>query len=207
MHTRATWIQVSPDQVERMTSNFEEKVIPAAKTAKGFAGAALLIDREKGLGIGVTVWESARALAESEEVGIATRTQAASDTGARIVNVERGEVVVMDRAAPARVPGFARVSITYTEPEKLDQMSALIRDRAVPKLRENKGYRSVWMTIDRTTGQGSVLSVWDSAQDREASNAAMASLREEAARLAGSPVRVELFEQVAVELLVPSPAR
>ena len=206
MHTRATWIQASPDQVERLTANFKEKVMPAAKKAKGYVGATLLYDRDKQQGIGITIWESGRALVESEEVGVATRTQAAAETAARIVNVDRGEVVLMDRAAPPAVPGFTRANMAYCDPGKLDELIAMIRDKVVPILRQQKGYRSTWMTVDRTSGLTTTMTVWDSAADREASNAAISPLREEAARLMGSAVRVELGEQLAVELLAPVPA-
>jgi hypothetical protein len=207
MHTRATWVQASPDRVEQLTTNFKEKVIPYAKKAKGFVGAALLYDREKGLATGITIWESARALVESEELGVATRTQAAASAAAQIVNVERGEVVVMDRAGPVQASGFARTTFGYADPDKIDQVVGLIRDKAVPLLRQQKGYRATWMTIDRTTGQTTAMTIWDSADDREASNGAISPLREEAGRLMGSNVRVELSEQLVAELVAPVAAR
>ena len=204
MHTRATWVQAPPEKVEQLTANFKERVIPAAQQAKGFVGAALLYNPDTQLASGITIWESARALAESEQVGIATRVQSASETAARIVNVERGEVVVMDRAAPPQSTGYCRSNFAYCEPEKLDELIALIKDKALTILRQQKGYRSTWMTVDRSTGQTTIMTVWDSAAEREASNAAISPSREEAARLMGSAVRVELSEQLVAE--VPSPA-
>jgi quinol monooxygenase YgiN len=207
MHIRSTWLQASPDQVEQVTSNFKEKVMPSAKQVSGYAGAALFVNRETGLCAGVTVWESAKALAASEEFGLSTRTQAAAASNAPIVNVERQEVVLMDRAAPPSAPGYARTAFGYTDPEKLDQVIELVRNKVVPTLRECKGYRSCLMAVDRTTGQTAVMNIWESAADREASESKIKSVREEASKLTGTPVRIELSEQVAVELLQPAMTR
>ena len=203
MHTRATYVRVSPDQVEQLTTNFNEKVVPAAKSAKGYLGATLLYNREQGIAMGATIWESARALAESEDVGTNTRSQAASETRAAIVNVERGEVVAMERAAPPKTPGFVRMVRTHTDPAKLEQLIGFVRDKAVPKIRDQKGFRSVWSLADRTTGVINTLTVWESADDRETSKAALAGIRDEASRLAGSPVTIQEYEQLAVELRAP----
>jgi heme-degrading monooxygenase HmoA len=203
MHTRATYIRAPADQVEQLTANFNERVIPAAKGAKGYVGATLLYNREQGIAMGATIWESARAMAESEEVGTNTRIQAASETRASIVNVERGEVVAMERAAPPKSPAFVRVVRLHTDPEKLDQLIGFVRDKAVPKIRDQKGFRSVWSIVDRTTGFVNTLTAWESAADRETSKAALAGIRDEASRLAGSPVRIEEYEQLVVELRAP----
>jgi heme-degrading monooxygenase HmoA len=203
MHIRATYVRSPADQVEQLTSNFNEKVIPAAKGAKGYVGATLVYNREQGIAMGATIWESARAMAESEEIGTSTRIQAASETRASIVNVERGEVVAMERAAAPKIPGFVRMVRTHTDPEKLDQLIGFVRDKAVPKIREQKGFRSVWSVADRTTGVVNTVTVWDSAADRETSKAALAGIRDEASRLAGSPIKVDDYEQLAVELRAP----
>jgi heme-degrading monooxygenase HmoA len=203
MHTRATYIRSPADQVEQLIANFNEKVLPATKGAKGYVGATLLYNREQGIAMGATIWESARAMAESEEIGTNSRIQAASETRASIVNVERGEVVAMERAGPPKSPGFVRMVRTNTDPEKLDQLIGFVRDKAVPKIREQKGFRSVWSIADHTTGVVNTLTVWESAADRETSKAALAGIRDEASRLSGSPIRMEEYEQLVVELRAP----
>jgi heme-degrading monooxygenase HmoA len=203
MHTRATYVEASPEQLERLIANFNEKVIPAAKGAKGYVGATLLYDREQGIAMGATIWESARAMVESERVGTKTRTQAASESRASIVNVERGEVIAMGRAAPPKSPGFVRLVRVHTDPEKVDQLITFVRDQAVPKIKEQKGFRSVWSTVDRSSGVVNTLTVWETADDRDTSKAALAGVRDEASRLAGSAVTIEEYEQLVAELRAP----
>ena len=53
MFIRATRIQTPPDKVDAAIANFKQQVLPAARSAPGNAGAALLVNRETGAGIGI----------------------------------------------------------------------------------------------------------------------------------------------------------
>lgn len=204
MYMRLTRVQSSPDQIEQMITNFEGRVMPAAKQGMGYAGAALYVNRETGQAADVTFWESAQALAASEVLGIATRTQAAESTGFKIVNVERFQIVLLDRAQPPKTPAHTRVDNGFTPPERLDEFANFIRDDVTPALRQRNGY--LWMTtsVDRTSGVVAVTSNWETAEDRKAGDSSFASVLQRAAEFGLNPIRIDFYEQAVLELIQPA---
>src|SRR5467141_1770101 len=97
MFLRATRLQASPDKVEAAIENFKSNTVKGLRAAPGNQGAVLLVNRQTGAALGITYWESAKALAASEQIGSDSRTQAAKSVGAQIVNVERAELMIMER--------------------------------------------------------------------------------------------------------------
>jgi hypothetical protein len=201
MFMRVTHVLASPEQLERTITEFEERVMPVVRQAEDYAGSALFVNRATGEASGVTFWQSAQALAASGPVGSATRTQAAAATGFAVVDVERFQVVFIDRAGPARTPSYTRVDNGHTAPERLDDFANFVRDNVVPALRRLDGYRSTTIGVDRTSGAVMVRSDWETAEDREASNPSFVPVLQRAAEFTLNPIRVDLFEQVVAELL------
>ena len=202
MFIRGTRLQVSPDKIDAATTHFKEKVAPTARKTPGNVGAALLVDRTSGQAIGITYWETAKALAASEQMGIQTRTQSAAATGSQIVNVERFELVIMDRAAQAKEGTFVRVNTVTGDPDKVDALTVFLRNQVLPVLKAQKGFRAMIVGVDRQTGRSTTSTTWDTVEDLRASEQAIAHLRQEAAKAAGAsgPVEVEIFQGAAVDL-------
>jgi hypothetical protein len=70
-------------------------------------------ESQTGAAMGVTYWDTAKALAASEQTGIQSRTQAAKSVpGTQVVNVERGELMTMDRADAPKAGSSIRL-VTY----------------------------------------------------------------------------------------------
>jgi hypothetical protein len=163
-----------------------------------------LVNRQTGAALGITYWESAKALASSEQIGTQSRTQATKNVpGSQIVNVERAELMIMDRAAAPKQGSFVRSVTANGDPEKLDAAIVHIRNQVLPLLKSQKGYRATIASVDRQSGRLSVSTVWDSKADLDASESKLAGPRAEAARLAGAgpnDVQVEIFETAVVEL-------
>jgi len=213
MFLRATRIQASPDKVDAAIDNFKASALKTLRSAPGNQGAVLLVDRESGAALGVTYWESVKALASSEQVGIQARTQAATDTGARIVNVERAELMIMDRAAAPKAGTFVRLVTANGDPEKLDASIVHIRNHVLPILKAQHGYQATVAAVDRQTGRLSVSTVWETKADEAASESKLAGPRAEAAKIAGAgphDVQVEIFETAVVDIsaaVTQAPAR
>ncbi len=213
MFLRATRIQASPDKVDAAIDNFKASALKTLRSAPGNQGAVLLVDRESGAALGVTYWESVKALASSEQVGIQARTQAATDTGARIVNVERAELMIMDRAAAPKAGTFVRLVTANGDPEKLDAAIVHIRNHVLPILKAQHGYQATVAAVDRQTGRLSVSTVWETKADEAASESKLAGPRAEAAKIAGAgphDVQVEIFETAVVDIsaaVTQAPAR
>jgi heme-degrading monooxygenase HmoA len=204
MFLRATRIQTPTEKVNEAIKNFETNILKGLRSAPGNQGAVLLVNRQTGAGMGITYWESAKALAASEQVGTQSRTQAIKNVpGTQIVNVERAELMIMDRAASPKEGSFIRLVTANGDPEKLDAAIVHMRNQVLPLLKAQKGYRATIASVDRQSGRLSVSTVWDSKADLDASEGKLAGPRAEVARLAGAgphDVQVEIFETAVVEL-------
>jgi heme-degrading monooxygenase HmoA len=204
MFVRETRVQGPPDKVQEAIQNYEKNILPRVRKTPGNVGAALLINRQTGTGIGVSYWESAKAMAASEEMGNQARAQSAKDMpGSSVINVERAEVMIMDRAAPPKTGSMIRVNTLNADPQKLDAAIQQIRNHVLPMLKAQKGYRATIAGVDRPSGRLTAATVWDSKADLDASESKVAGPRAEVAKIAGagpSDVQVEIFETAVADL-------
>jgi len=98
MHARVTKISGSPEQAEQGIANFRDNVIPAV-TEMGGHGGVLLIDRESGNAMAITLWEDEAAMLASEERANELRRTASQEMGAaEQPRVERYEVAVFEKS-------------------------------------------------------------------------------------------------------------
>jgi heme-degrading monooxygenase HmoA len=204
MFLRATRVQTPPDKVNEAIKNFETNILKGLRSAPGNQGASLLVNRQTGEAVGITYWESAKALANSEQVGIQSRAQSVKSVpGSQIVNVERGELMIMDRVAAPKAGSFIRLTTANGDPDKLDAAVVHLRNQVLPLLRAQKGYRATIASVDRLSGRFSVSTVWDTKADLDASESKIAGPRADVAKAAGAgahDVQVEIFETAVVEL-------
>ena len=204
MFVRETRVQGPPDKLQEAIQNYEKTILPVVRKTPGNVGAALLVNRQTGAGIGITYWESAKALAASEEMGNQARAQSAKDVpGSSVINVERAEIMIMDRVAPPMKGSMLRVNTLNADPQKLDAAIQHIRNHVLPILNAQKGYRATIAGIDRPSGRLTVATVWDSKADLDASESKVAGPRAEVAKAAGagSDVQIEIFETALADLI------
>ncbi len=69
MFARLTKVQVNVDRLDETIKLFEESVIPAAKSQKGYRGAYLLTDRKTGKGFAIALWDSEQDAIANEQSG------------------------------------------------------------------------------------------------------------------------------------------
>jgi len=204
MFLRATRVQTPPDKVEAAIENFKSSTVKSLRAAPGNQGAVLLVNRQTGAGIGITYWESARALAAAEQVGNQARNQTTKNVaGSQIVNVERAELMIMDRTDAPKAGTFVRLVTVNGDPDKVDAGIVSIRNHVLPVLKAQKGYRATIASVDRQTGRLAASTVWETKADLDASESKLAGPRAEAAKAAGAgpnDVQVEIFETAYVEI-------
>ncbi len=95
MHARVTALSGSPDDVDNGIANFRENVVPYVREQG--KGAILLVDRQTGKAVAITLWEDEQALRASEERANALRAEAAEQMGAaQQPTVDRYEVAVFE---------------------------------------------------------------------------------------------------------------
>jgi len=69
MFARLTIVQSKVDKLDEAIKIYEESIITAAKSQKGFQGAYLLTDRNTGKGISCTLWDSEEDADANEQSG------------------------------------------------------------------------------------------------------------------------------------------
>lgn len=97
---------------------------------------------------------------------------------------------------------FTRV-VTFTEAQDIDAGLEFTRDKVVPLFREQAGFAGATASADRANSVFGVLSLWESEADRDASESALAKIREEAQGVVGGKATVENFEELLVAVQAP----
>jgi heme-degrading monooxygenase HmoA len=92
---------------------------------------------------------------------------------------------------------------TWREATDIDGGIAYLRDTALPMFKQQRGYRGLSASADRSGRTFAVLSIWDTEADRDASASAMGKARDEASKIIGGTARVENLEEVAAEVVQP----
>ena len=208
MFARTTGMRTDHSRVDQGIATFKEQAVPSMRSVPGYAGAALLVDRETGEGLAVTYWETVAHLNAAEQAGQQARRQTSVATGAEITDIDRFEMMLVDRAADPSAPTFSRVNQFYADLDRLEAGIAFVRDNVLPNLSKQRGYQSMLVGVNRTTGRLVATSNWRTAEDRAVSEAAVAGLRTEATRILGADrVEVRAFEVAVVEIKQPTRTR
>ena len=94
------------------------------------------------------------------------------------------------------------VTITGTD---VDAAVRFLDEKVVPVASQQKGFRHVAASGDRSRGVVNIISVWESKGDLEASDSAIGKLRQEGLGLFGGQATVNAFEQVVWEIAATPP--
>jgi len=63
---------------------------------------------------------------------------------------------------------FARPTIVQVRPDTIDETTKIFDEGVVPGAKSQKGYKGIYLLIDRKTGKGISVSLWDSEADSTA---------------------------------------
>src|ERR1035437_3135748 len=89
--------------------------------------------------------------------------------------------------------------ITVTGATEIDAGGDLIRDQVLPIVATQQGYRGTTVSADRANDLLGIITMWDTVEDRDASNDALAQSRVDVANAVGGSFTVANFEQVVLE--------
>jgi heme-degrading monooxygenase HmoA len=81
-----------------------------------------------------------------------------------------------------------------------------MKNEVIPGLRQQKGYRGISISGDRTNGVVNVLAQWETQADMDASESATDKARQEAVNVMGGEFTVERYEQLVSEMQAPGPS-
>ncbi len=92
---------------------------------------------------------------------------------------------------------YARLTRFQGPPDRLEEGIFLLHEQVIPRARLRAGQVSGYWLLDRTTGLGVVLSLWETEAAMRASEDAAAQLRQAVVdAIGGSVLSVEHFEVV-----------
>ena len=95
---------------------------------------------------------------------------------------------------------FVQLTKAKHQPGKLDEALRIVRDSIIPAARQQKGFRTAYWAIDRETGAGVGISLWETREDVDAV-ASSGFYQEQVAKIASllvEPPEREVYE-VAIQ--------
>ena len=97
MYARISHVGGLPQAIEEGIASFRESTLPELKSVEGNRGAILLVDRETGNAMAITLWEDEESMQASEERANELRRSAADAMGSvSDTRVDRFEVAVFE---------------------------------------------------------------------------------------------------------------
>ena len=206
MYARVTRVKGDPAKLDQTVGDLRDRMVPVFKQQAGYLGVASVANRETGEGATTTYWDSMEHLQASEAAIFAARDQFASDEGLEVVSFHRCEVAVLDRVKDPVVGTAVRaITLRGGAPERADEGIAAFKDRLLPIVKAQPGYRGAQLLVDRENQVAFTVTSWDSPAERDASNQALAQPREEAAQGMDMSSEVQVGEITLMELSVPAP--
>jgi heme-degrading monooxygenase HmoA len=92
---------------------------------------------------------------------------------------------------------YARVITAQNQPGKVDEAVQIYRESMLPEARQQPGFKGAMMLVDRSTGKGTSITLWQTVADGQASGTGSAYLQAQIAKaaslLAAAPI-VETYE-------------
>jgi hypothetical protein len=197
MFARISYFKGTAAQVDAATALVRDRIEPSLRTQTGFLGLATVVDRATGEGHAAAYWSTGAEMGAAEAIGVAARSETTERTGLQLIDFDRFEVLLQDRVAPSEVGTVGRTTELHGSPDKIDATVAFMRDTGIGLLRARQGYRAMMVMANRASGRIRITSSWNSAAERDNTEQVPSKIREEVARIAGSPgVRVTCFDVV-----------
>jgi heme-degrading monooxygenase HmoA len=165
--------------------------------AKGFLG---LFDRERGTALGITFFDSAEAIRNSEQAFEDMAQNFPTEMRGRRTSVDTYEVVISD--GDAEGAKAARVSSLEGSPDSVDESVRKVESETLPQVRDLPGSVGVIGLANRSNGQFLVLTLWKSADALRQSEQQADRIREQAAKSGGQKIgNVDRYEVAVVQQL------
>ena len=100
---------------------------------------------------------------------------------------------------------YVRVN-TVSGATDIDAGIAALRDKVVPALMDEKGFRGLTVAGNHSTGEVGILGFWETREDLDGSEGAVSQFRQETMEALGGSISVAVMEQVVNEIGDAPPA-
>ena len=204
MHARMVRTKGSPDQIPKAKEVLEGKVVPAVQQFPGFQGAYWLVNRDTGEALGYFFYGTKDDLDATRERGAQLRDAVVAEIGSEMTGVEEFEIIVDTGKKIHHAATHARLAEFEAEPARIDEAVKMLEEFVLPSARKLPGFQGgVWM-LDRITGKGIGLTLYDSAANIAASRQAAEAIRQQSQ--SSAPVRVSDFREFEILSRAETPA-
>ena len=78
---------------------------------------------------------------------------------------------------------YARVTVNYFSPYRLEEAVTIAREQAVPAAHQQKGFKGFLLLVDRSTGKGITITFWEEEADCRVTGANSVYYREAIAKV------------------------
>jgi heme-degrading monooxygenase HmoA len=100
MFARVSTYEGTGESVERSLAQGDE-LVPLVRGMQGSRGLLVLVDRDRGREVTITLWEDEDAMRASEQAADRLRRDSAASAGQTIASVDRYEVALLDLGRPS----------------------------------------------------------------------------------------------------------
>jgi len=203
MHARTTTFRGRPDAVEAGVAHVEDEVLPALEAMPGCVGMSLLVERETGVLVATTAWETQEHMIRTGPVVAPMRDRAEQLIGSR-PEVREWEIAVLHRVRELGSGACARVIWMDVDARRVDEHLGNVREIVLPRLETFDGFCSMSLLLDRDRGAAAAAATYESRATLEASREPARRLREEMERRGIAQMREAAeFEVALAHLRVP----
>lgn len=163
MYARVSTRQIQPGQMDEAIRILRDQTVPTVREQRGFKGGPVLVDRNTGKQITISVWETEADLRANDPPGYVDVVAAGPTTR------EVYEVIVEPRAPGETQVTCARVAYRQLQPDKMDEAIRRYRETLVPALRAQPGATGQGFVLaDRSADKIFTVRMWTSEADRTA---------------------------------------
>ena len=168
-------------------------------TIPGAQGFLMLVDRELGTALGITLFATEQDLRAAEPAFEEMAKTIPEEMRGRRVSIDIYEVLMLDGGTGAEA---ARLTTIEGPPEQIDPGTRSMIEDVLPRIRKIDGFAGIISLADRGRGTTKIITLWTSADALAESESAADTLRNEAAEMAGGKVAgIERYEVAVAERL------
>lgn len=204
MHARRSKTKGSPDAIPKAKQVIEGSAIAKIKDLAGFRGGYWLIDPVTGHGLTFTFFDTKENLEASSAQANQIRTAAVAEIGAEVLAVDEFEVALDTGQKIHRNATHARVAEFEGEASQSDQTISMLKEHVLPNAAKLPGFQGGFWLVDRSSGKGVGVTLFDSAANIAASREAANAIRERASQ--NIPGTVGEFKEYEVLARAETPA-
>jgi hypothetical protein len=178
MFVRLSWFKGSADKIDEGLK-VVERALPTIQAYRGYAGAVLCANRETGESMTAVYYQDEPSLKANAENAAKVRRQASEQLGLQALGIDELEVVIVDRAQPPAANVWTRLITGSVPVDRAAEATAVVRDKGLPMLKRQEGYRGYIAGVNRQTGRAVTAAIYDTRAHVDAGNVAMAAFRDQ----------------------------